>query len=69
MLVGGSEIDDTAFTIVPYFLCQQEIDNGLIKLLWKGNKPLEITLYFAARKKTIYQEEITLIKKIFIEVM
>lgn len=55
--------------VVPDFLCQREIDNGMIKLLWKGNAALENTLYFATRKKTIYQQEIALIKKIFIEVM
>jgi len=53
--------------VVPDFLCQREIDNGRIKLLWKGKTPLKNTLYFATRKKTIYEEEIALIKKIFME--
>lgn len=52
--------------VVPDFLCRKEIDNGLIKLLWQGKTPLKNTLYFATRKKTMYQEEIALIKKIFI---
>ena len=53
--------------VVPDFLCKKEIDNGSIKMIWEGNTPLKNTLYFATRKKTMYQEEITLIKKIFLE--
>jgi DNA-binding transcriptional LysR family regulator len=53
--------------VVPDFLCRKEIDNGSIKLIWEGKIPLKNTLYFATRKKTMYQEEIALIKKIFIE--
>lgn len=55
--------------VIPDFLCKKEIDNGQIKMIWKGNVPLENTLHFATRKKTIYADEIALIKKIFIEVM
>jgi DNA-binding transcriptional LysR family regulator len=53
--------------VVPDFLCRKEIENGLIQLIWEGKTPLKNTLYFATRKKTMYQEEIALIKKIFIE--
>jgi DNA-binding transcriptional LysR family regulator len=53
--------------VVPDFLCRKEIDNGLIKMIWEGKIPLKNTLYFATRKKTMYQEEIALIKKIFLE--
>jgi DNA-binding transcriptional LysR family regulator len=53
--------------VVPDFLCRKEIESGLIKLIWEGKTPLKNTLYFATRKKTMYQEEIALIKKIFIE--
>ncbi|MNQ07503.1 Glycine cleavage system transcriptional activator [compost metagenome] len=53
--------------VVPDFLCRKEIDNGLVKLIWEGKVPLKNTLYFATRKKTMYQEEIALIKKIFME--
>ena len=55
--------------VVPDFLCRKEIDNNQIQLIWKGKAPLENTLYFATRKKTMYVDEINLIKKIFIEVM
>lgn len=53
--------------VVPDFLCRKEIDNGLVKLIWEGKIPLKNTLYFATRRKTMYQEEIALIKKIFME--
>ncbi|WP_338648550.1 LysR family transcriptional regulator [Flavobacterium sp. KS-LB2] len=53
--------------VVPDFLCRKEIDNGSIKMIWEGKTPLKNTLYFATRKKTMYQEEIELIKKIFLE--
>lgn len=55
--------------VVPDFLCRKEIDNHQIQLIWKGKVPLENTLYFATRKKTMYVDEINLIKKIFIELM
>jgi DNA-binding transcriptional LysR family regulator len=53
--------------VVPDFLCRKEIDNGTIKLIWEGKTTLKNTLYFATRKKTMYEEEIALIKKIFID--
>jgi DNA-binding transcriptional LysR family regulator len=53
--------------VMPDFLCRKEIENGQIKLIWEGKTPLKNTLYFATRKKTMYEEEIALIKKIFLE--
>lgn len=53
--------------VVPDFLCRKEIESGLVKLIWEGKTPLTNTLYFATRKKTMYQEEIQRIKQIFIE--
>lgn len=50
--------DGSGFSIVPDFLCQDSIDEGKIKLIWEGKKPLENILYFGTRKKTIYTEEI-----------
>lgn len=55
--------------VIPDFLCKKELESGQVKLIWKGKMPLENTLHFATRKKTIYEEEINHIKKIFIEVM
>jgi DNA-binding transcriptional LysR family regulator len=55
--------------VIPDFLCKKELESGQIKLVWKGKIPLKNTLSFATRKKTIYADEIELIKKIFIEEM
>lgn len=55
--------------VIPDFLCKKELESKQIKLIWKGKVPLENTLHFATRKKTIYADEINLIKKIFIDEM
>lgn len=55
--------------VIPDFLCKKELESGQIKLIWEGKTPLENTLYFATRKKTIYADEIEIIKKIFTDVM
>lgn len=55
--------------VIPDFLCSKEIENGLVKLVWKGHKQLKNTLYFANRKNTTYAKEIELIKSLFREVM
>ncbi|RZK12393.1 MAG: LysR family transcriptional regulator [Flavobacterium sp.] len=55
--------------VIPDFLCKKELESGQIKLIWKGKLPLENTLHFATRKKTIYADEIELIKKIFTDEM
>lgn len=46
------------FSVVPDFLCADAINSGKIKLVWEGKKPLENTLFFGTRKKTMYREEI-----------
>ncbi len=50
--------DGTGFSIVPDFLCVEAIASKKIKLVWEGNDPLENTLYFGTRKKTMYHGEI-----------
>lgn len=55
--------------VIPDFLCKKELESKQIKLIWKGKVPLENTLHFETRKKTIYADEINLIKKIFIDEM
>lgn len=50
--------DGKGFSVVPDFLCAEAIASGKIKLIWQGKQPLENTLYFGTRKKTIYQKEI-----------
>lgn len=59
--------DSTGFSIVPDFLCQEAIDDGKIKLIWEGENPLENTLYFGTRKKTMYAEEIERLQDLFKE--
>jgi len=51
--------------VLPDFLCMDEIEKGNIQLLWEGETPIENTLYFAMRKKTIYADEIKCIEDIF----
>lgn len=55
--------------VIPDFLCKAELENGKIKLLWQGETPLKNTLYFANKKKTIYTDEIKLIKDTFMKIM
>jgi DNA-binding transcriptional LysR family regulator len=55
--------------VVPDFLCRKEMDNGLVKLIWEGKTPLKNILYFATRKKTVYEQEINLIKEIFLKLI
>lgn len=51
--------------VIPDFLCRREIESGLIQLIWEGDPKLTNTLHFATRKKTIYADEINIIKNIF----
>lgn len=51
--------------VIPDFLCRREIESGQIQLIWEGDPKLTNTLHFATRKKTIYADEIEVIKKIF----
>ncbi|MCJ0743650.1 LysR family transcriptional regulator [Pedobacter montanisoli] len=50
--------DGTGFSVVPDFLCAEAIASRKIKMVWEGSTPLENTLYFGTRKKTMYSEEI-----------
>ena len=56
--------DSEGFSIVPDFLCREAVETGKIKSVWEGAEPLENTLYFGTRKKTIYQFEIDKLEKI-----
>lgn len=57
--------DGIGFSVIPDFLCRNELEQGKVKLVWEGKKVMENTLYFGTRKKTIYTNEITRIKQIF----
>lgn len=50
--------------VLPDFLCLDQIENGIIKMLWKGFKPLSNTLYFAKKKNTQYPAQIHRIEQI-----
>ncbi|MBO9613228.1 MAG: LysR family transcriptional regulator [Dyadobacter sp.] len=58
--------DGEGFSIVPHFLCVEAIEAGQIQLVWEGKTPLENTLYFGTRKKTIYQKEIEQLQDLFV---
>ncbi|MBS1602452.1 MAG: LysR family transcriptional regulator [Bacteroidetes bacterium] len=55
--------------VVPDFLSKKEMAAGNIRLVWEGNNPIENTLYFGTRKKTMYSGEIKKIKEIFLKEM
>lgn len=57
--------DKEGFAVVPEFLCRKEIEDNSINLVWEGYAPLENTLFFAQRKKTIYKEELERLQQIF----
>jgi len=55
------------FAVIPDFLCKKELDNKAIRLVWAGSAPLENTLYFGKRRKTIYASEIQQLEEIIIK--
>jgi DNA-binding transcriptional LysR family regulator len=55
----------SGFSIIPDFLCREEMASGKVKLAWEGEQMIENTLYFGKRKKTIYAAEINQVEEIF----
>jgi DNA-binding transcriptional LysR family regulator len=55
------------FSIVPDFLCSEALQSGRVKLVWQGKQPMENILYFGTREKTIYENELQQLKKLFEE--
>lgn len=53
------------FSVIPDFLCREEIAAGKVKKVWEGTTVIENTLYFGTRKKTLYRDEINQIQQIF----
>lgn len=53
------------FAIVPDFLCLEAIEQGNVKLVWEGEPVWENILYLGRRKKTMHDNELTLIETIF----
>ncbi|MEN9917772.1 MAG: hypothetical protein RL662_208 [Bacteroidota bacterium] len=52
------------WAIVPDILCKKQLESKDIKRVWEGIVPLEHTLYFAQRKKSIYTKEIKILQDI-----
>lgn len=59
--------DEKGLAVIPDFLSREEVNSGKVKILWEGFLPMENTLHFASRKKTIYSDEIETIKKVFVQ--
>ncbi|MES2650707.1 MAG: LysR family transcriptional regulator [Bacteroidota bacterium] len=59
----------TGVAIIPDFLSKKEREAGNIKMLWDGLTPIENTLYFGTRKKTMYAGEIKQVEDIFVKEM
>ncbi|WP_353128016.1 LysR family transcriptional regulator [Parapedobacter pyrenivorans] len=57
----------TGFSIIPEFLCREEMEAGHMKWIWSGAVPVENTLYFGTRKKTMYGQEIGTLQELFRE--
>ena len=55
----------SGLAIVPDFLCQKEIEDNKLQLLWKGRSPIINQLYFAYRKNSIYEMQLNEILNIF----
>lgn len=61
--------DEVGLSVIPDFLCREEIKSRKLKLIWAGDPIIENTLYFGTRKKTMLANEITQIKNIFLKKM
>lgn len=59
--------DNEGFSIVPDFLCLDALEKNKIKIVWQGKNPVENTLYFGTRKKTMYQQEISTLQNLLKE--
>lgn len=55
------------FAVVPDFLAKSQLENGSVQIVWEGKTPIENTLYFVQRKKTIYAKELEILQQIFIK--
>lgn len=58
--------EGNGLAVLPDFLCNEAIGNNRILKIWDGYKPIENTLYFGKRKKSLYIDEIESIEKMLI---
>ena len=56
---------NSGFSIIPDFLCKNELESGGIEITWEGNQKIENILHFGERLKNPVQNEVNLIKEIF----
>jgi len=61
--------NENGLALVPDFLCQKEISNKEINLVWEGKVKTENTLYFASRTDLKYKKELEVLRNIFIAKM
>ena len=59
----------TGLAVIPDFLCQTELENGQLQLLWEGDNKLKNNLYFANRKLPNHPKELNHIKGLFRKIM
>lgn len=57
--------NDNGLALVPDFLCQEQILNNDIHLVWNGKVKTENTLYFASRTDLKYKKELDILRNIF----
>jgi len=55
------------FAVMPDYICQSELDDNTIKLAWAGSRPLDNTIYFGKRKRTIYPKEIEFMENLLVK--
>lgn len=59
--IGNNE----GVAVIPHFLSKNELEKGSIYILWEGYTPIENTLYFGTRSKTMFAGEIAKVEEIF----
>jgi DNA-binding transcriptional LysR family regulator len=55
------------FTVIPDYLCSNQLLNKSLKPVWPNMTPIENTLYFGKRKKPVFPGEITILEDILIK--
>lgn len=53
--------------VLPEFICLQALEQHKIFKIWEGYKPIESTLFFGKRKKSLFSEEIKTLEQKLVE--
>ncbi|MFI2742764.1 LysR family transcriptional regulator [Zhouia sp. PK063] len=48
--------------ILPDFICKEALENGVVRKIWEGYQPVESTLFFGMRKRSLLANEILTIR-------